>query len=124
MRKALVALLLLTPQTLKAQATSFVFKFNTECIRDSGCEKQEMNLTFFLDDQGQAYMQGNVDLVQVMPLAGDQAFSFVEPLGSGAVQSTSVLADGTAIHSRHTAISGEFVASQWYGHCSSFGGSK
>ncbi|WP_300019182.1 hypothetical protein [uncultured Roseobacter sp.] len=83
-----------------------------------------MELTFFVDEQGKAFMQGNIDLVQVMPLAGDGAVSFVEPAGSGIVQSTSILNDGSAVHSRHTAFLGEFVTSQWHGKCSSFGGNN
>ena len=105
-----------------AQATSFVCNFDTECSQETGCETKDMMLTFFVDEQGKAYMQGNVDLVQVMPLIGDDAISFVEPAGSGIVQSTSVLNDGQAVHSRHTAILGDFVTSQWHGACDVFGG--
>ncbi|GAB5438565.1 MAG: hypothetical protein FalmKO_36900 [Falsiruegeria mediterranea] len=83
-----------------------------------------MDLTFFIDEQGQAFMQGNVDLVQVMPHVGDTAHSFVEPLGTGVVQSTSILQNGAAVHSRHTSIAGEFIVSQWHGQCSAFGGAN
>jgi hypothetical protein len=83
-----------------------------------------MELTFFIDSEGAAFMQGNLDFVQVMPLVGEDAVSFIEPAGSGIVQSTSILDDGTAVHSRHTAFLGEFVTSQWHGTCTSFGGAN
>ncbi|MES0861404.1 hypothetical protein ABLN87_03500 [Ruegeria sp. SCPT10] len=120
----LLTLFLLMPQILSAQVTSFVCNFDVECTPDNGCEEKTMDLIFFLNEQGQAYMQGNANLVQVISLAGDQAYSFVEPAGFGIVQSTSVLRNGTAVHSRHTAIAGEFVVSQWHGKCSTFGGAK
>ncbi|WP_170375371.1 MULTISPECIES: hypothetical protein [Ruegeria] len=116
--KILVAAFLLAPQSLAAQVSSYVCKFDIECSPNEGCQKKEMDLTFFLDGQGKAFMQGNVGLVQVVPVAGTQAFSFVEPLESGVVQSTTVLTDGTAVHSRHTAIMGDFVVAQWHGNCS------
>ncbi|WP_415920597.1 hypothetical protein [Tateyamaria sp. SN6-1] len=108
--------------TAQAQATSFVCNFDTECSQRTGCSTKELSLTFFVDEQGQAYMQGNVDFVQVMPLVGEDAISFVEPAGSGVVQSTSVLNEGQAVHSRHTAFQGEFVTSQWHGQCAMYGG--
>ncbi len=66
-------------------------------------------------------MQGNIDLVKVFPVWGEAAISFIEPVTSGAVQSTSILDDGTAVHSRHTQLFGEFIPSQWFGLCDAFG---
>ncbi len=106
-----------------AQQFSFICDFTTECSRDTRCEEKDMKLTFLFNEKSsEAYMQGNVDLVQVMPLRGDSAISFAEPLGTGAIQTTTILNDGTAIHSRHTIISDEVVPAQWYGHCDRFGG--
>ncbi|TFL16802.1 hypothetical protein [Jannaschia formosa] len=103
---------------------SWVCDFVEECS-DGECSNKEMKLTFFVEDGGQggAYMQGNVGFVQVTSVTGTGAVSFVETVPSGAVQSTTILQDGLAVHSRHTHILGEFILSQWTGACEYFGSS-
>ncbi|UWQ20679.1 hypothetical protein [Jannaschia sp. W003] len=115
--------LLLTAEPALAGPVSYVCEFYEECSRAT-CEQKQMNLTFFIEASGagDAYMQGNVGLVRVFPVAGDSGISFIEPLTAGSVQSTTILTDGAAIHSRHTQLLGEFVPSQWFGTCNFFGG--
>lgn len=79
---------------------------------------EHMDLIFKVDTASQrAYMEGNLGILEVQPHVGDRAFSFVELVDSGAVQSTTITPDGNAIHSRNTVIAGEFVPAQRFGRC-------
>ncbi len=53
------------------------------------------------------------------PLYGQfNVFFVIEKLPTGALQTTTVLKDGSAVHSRHTALSDNQLApSQYYGKC-------
>ncbi|WP_338549061.1 hypothetical protein [Roseovarius phycicola] len=64
-----------------------------------------------------AYMQGNAGFVAVEIFVGESAFSFTEKLSSGAIQTTTVMRDGQAVHSRNTVLFGEIVAAQHFGNC-------
>lgn len=76
------------------------------------------SLQFRLDTvSSDAFVQGNAGLSPVLPVRGDQGTSFLEVLGSGAVQTTTIDSQGNVSHSRHTIIGGELVASQYYGQC-------
>ena len=81
-----------------------------------------MSFTFFIEDTGNAFVQGNLNLIKVIPISGDSALSFVEPLTTGSIQSTTISNNGQAVHSRHTTILGEFAVSQWHGKCTFFEG--
>ena len=48
---------------------------------------------------------------------GDSAFSFMEQVGYGTVQTTTITRDGLAVHSRNTVLLGEIVAAQHFGRC-------
>lgn len=66
-----------------------------------------------------AVMVGNNGVVDLIPLMGSAAWSFTEPLPSGAVQVTVVAAEGQALHSRHSLIGGNtFIPAQAVGRCS------
>jgi hypothetical protein len=78
----------------------------------------ELRLEFVLDlGTGRAFMVGNAGLSPVISCAGTAAVTFVELLSSGAVQTTSIVNSGVAIHSRHTVMSNSFVSSQLNGSC-------
>ncbi len=78
-----------------------------------------MDLSFTLDtDSGIAFMQGNLGLSELDIHVGDEAFSFMERISSGTVQTTTITRDGQAVHSRNTILLGEFVAAQHFGRCS------
>jgi hypothetical protein len=54
---------------------------------------------------------------EVAAVSGPYGISFVEILGTGVVQSTTISKANKAVHSRHTIIAREFVPSQYYGQC-------
>ena len=68
-----------------------------------------------------AVMIGNAGVSSAMnTVDGRYAITFLEPLPTGVVQSTTIIkATGEAVHSRHTYLSLilEFVPSQYYGSC-------
>ena len=101
-----------------AQANSFVCDFVKECSLD-GCRDAAMQLTF-LTVNGEAYMQGNNGLARLGVVGGYDGITFLEALDGGVVQTTTVSATQSVVHSRHTIILGDFVASQWHGTCQTF----
>ena len=82
-------------------------------------EAEPLPLTFRLDTvTRRAIVVGNSGFSDVQMHIGDDAFSFMETLESGAVHTTTITRDGLALHSRNTVIAGEFVPSQSTGRCS------
>lgn len=66
-----------------------------------------------------ATMVGNSGVSDLIPVVGSAAWSFIEPLSTGAVQVTVIAADGQALHSRHSLMIGNrFVPAQAAGRCS------
>ena len=117
---ALTIIFLGLPAETTAKPVSFVCEFET----------QKMTLTFVFDDGAfkstarvaPATMVGNQGTAEVLALPGSVALSFVEPLDTGAVQTTTIkLATGEAIHSRHTLMGfgaeARFIPSQSKGTC-------
>ena len=83
-----------------------------------GVAKEAMPLVFIVDTISQkAFMEGNSGFTEVDFHIGETAFSFMEKLGSGAVQTTTVTNDGLAVHSRNTVLFGELVTAQYLGAC-------
>ena len=81
---------------------------------------KEWTLEFTVDRTSRkAYMVGNAGVAEVHLVAGSLGMTFLEVLGTGAVQSTTVHNDGSAVHSRHTMMShnDEVFPSQAYGTC-------
>ena len=64
-----------------------------------------------------AFLEGNNGLSPVTLLRGGKGLTFVELLQTGALQSTTVALDGSAVHSRHTIIGSQLSPSQYYGSC-------
>lgn len=95
---------------------SFSVMVNRDGIPNSG---KGLTLTFVWDTlTSDAFIQGNNGAANVFPITGERAITFIEVLGSGAIQSTTVNLSGDAVHSRHTLIADKFSASQNYGTCS------
>lgn len=99
-----------------------VLKWNCEFeirIDADGAENELMPLAFTVDTESHlAFMEGNVGVVEVEIFIGDEAFSFIQRITSGSLQTTTILRSGFAVHSRNTVISGELVAAQHFGRCS------
>lgn len=64
-----------------------------------------------------AFIEGNNGLSPVTLIRGQNGLTFLEILSTGAVQSTTISLNGSAVHSRHSIISGDLVPSQYYGEC-------
>jgi hypothetical protein len=102
----------------EADVLAFSCSFSSTCTLDDGCEATEFALNFTVDSQtGFATMIGNVGMVGVTAFVGTEGINFLEQLQNGTTQSTSISRSGGAVHSRHTFISGELAASQFYGVC-------
>ena len=63
-----------------------------------------------------AFLIGNAGVNSVVPVVGTDAVSFLEILNSGAVQTTTIARNGSAVHSRHTLMA-DFIPSQYTGIC-------
>lgn len=87
-------------------------------IDEDGRTNEQMLLIFKIDTISQrGFMEGNAGIVDVNIHIGDSAFSFMEQVGSGTVQTTTITRDGLAVHSRNTVLLGEIVAAQHFGRC-------
>lgn len=89
-----------------------------ERVDADGVAFEAMELEFTVDTaSGNACMVGNIGVVEVDIFVGDDAFTFLERLSSGAIQTTTVLRSGEAVHSRHTILLDQFVVAQHFGRC-------
>ena len=84
-----------------------------------GVSKQDFKLEFLVDDVAEkAVVVGNAGMSDVDLHTGSLGVTFMEKLGGGAVQSTTIANGGASVHSRHTVkLEGKFTASQSYGQC-------
>ena len=84
-----------------------------------GVTKQEFKLEFIADDIAQkSVVVGNAGMSDVDLHTGSSGVTFMEKLGSGVVQTTTIANGGASVHSRHTVDGkGKFIASQSYGQC-------
>lgn len=88
-------------------------------IDDMGRSNEDMFLIFKVGTISErAFMEGNAGIVDVDLHIGDSNFSFMELVGSGSVQTTTITSNGLAVHSRNTVILDEIVAAQHFGNCS------
>jgi hypothetical protein len=81
--------------------------------------KKTFKLQFQADSTtGKAVLVGDRGVEEVLMIPGTFGLSFIERLPTGVLQTTTVLKDGSAVHSRHTALSdNQLVPSQYYGKC-------
>lgn len=113
----LVSLCMAMPLSVQAEVLTWNCSFE-ERVDEDGVAMEKMLLIFKVDTISQkAYMEGNVGIVEVGFFLGDEAFSFVQDVASGAVQTTTITRDGAVVHSRNTVLFGEIVAAQHFGHC-------
>jgi len=88
-----------------------------------GVEKvtKKFSLEFAVDTiSGTAVMIGSIGVENVAVHAGVHAITFMERIGTGIVQTTTVnMRNGETIHSRHSLIGegAKFVPTQYYGKC-------
>ena len=87
----------------------------------TGVREEHMTFKFVVDTfTGKAVLVGNNGVADVEQITGFAAMTFVEPLPTGAVQTTTVASNGASVHSRHTLdpFGGvEFMPTQYYGTC-------
>jgi len=108
---------LLNANTATAEVMTWQCQFEYR-IDENGKAAEAMPLMFKIDTVSQrAFMEGNAGFVDVEIHIGDNAFSFTEKVASGAIQTTTITADGLAVHSRNTVMLGEIVAAQHFGRC-------
>ena len=120
---AVVAIVLILGQmypTANAGSVTITCRYETESSPE-GLKDANMNFKFIVDTvTGKAVLVGNNGVADVTQFTGPAAVTFVEPLPTGAVQTTTVASDGTSVHSRHTLdpFGGvEFMPTQYYGTC-------
>ena len=93
---------------------SFVFV----CTEFGDCGSSDFELNFMIDTvTGEAKTVGNNGFSDVYLVSGYNSISLIEPLPTGAVQTTTIIENGHALHSRHTVIAGTFTNSQYHGSC-------
>lgn len=107
----------LFPFLAAAEVVTYACQFEFR-VDEEGRSEERFPLLFKIDTLShRAVMEGNAGLVDVEIYVGDEAFSFMEKVGSGTVQTTTITRDGLAVHSRNTVILGEIVAAQHFGRC-------
>ena len=110
-----LGLLCAAPAAAEVVTYQCIFEYRIDA---DGRADELMPLEFKIDTLNRrAFMEGNVGIVDVEIHVGESAFSFVERVDSGAIQTTTITADGLAVHSRNTVILGEIVAAQHFGRC-------
>ncbi len=112
----LVGCLCAMPAFATVQRFSCVFKERVSQDMDTAVPEKPLRIEFIVDETGHAFAVGR-NVFPVRSIVGDQGITFLEELSTGAVQSTTILPDGKAAHSRHTILLGEFMPSQYYGTC-------
>ena len=115
---AVVSILLMAdPGKARAEVLTWDCLFEYR-VDEGGRKPEEMRLLFKVDTLSQrALMEGNNGIVDVELHVGDEAFSFIEKVGSGVAQSTTITRNGDAVHSRNTVMLGQFIAAQHFGRC-------
>ena len=101
---------------LPIQHFSCVFEERVSPTTGGVSHTETLRIEFFVDRTGHAFAVGR-NVYPVRVVVGDQGVTYLEELASGAVQSTTIHKNGTAVHSRHTILLGEFIPSQYYGTC-------
>ena len=90
----------------------------TQRASPEGLVKEDFKLEFAFDDiTGKGVIIGNQGVSDVEVHGGSVGVTFMEKLGGGVVQTTTVANDGKSVHSRHTVVGKQMVPSQYYGQC-------
>lgn len=117
---ALIIVVMMSCWTTLATATGhrWTCAYSREASPSGIKSVNDFKLEFTFDDvTGKAMLVGNNGLADVDVHVGNGAISFMEKLGSGAVQNTTISFTGGSVHSRHSLLSGKMIASQYYGQC-------
>ncbi|MEM7491465.1 MAG: hypothetical protein AAF390_20300 [Pseudomonadota bacterium] len=115
--RLLLAFLLCFPVAARAELHTWDCQFDRR-VDEGGVAEEQMRLIFVVDDtSNRISMTGNAGTIAVELHVGENVLSFVERVPSGAVHSTTISSDGSAVHSRNTVILGRFVAAQHFGQC-------
>ena len=124
MRGVVLATCMLVAMNAAAEAESTKTVQRFVCVFDEHVSAETtvfsrtdpLHLQFIVRGDGSAYAVGR----NVYPAEwrlGYSGVTFLEVLKTGAVQTTTIDHQGKAVHSRHTILFGEIVASQYYGTC-------
>jgi hypothetical protein len=120
----LCALLVLAlPHTTHAEAVDFACRFDRSVkVLENRAPSPITPFSFNIiydTVTGDAFIRGNMGAAQAYLIStGSDGFTFIEPVPSGVAQTTTILLDGRAVHSRHTVLGpGDFQPSQWTGRC-------
>ena len=117
--RLIIALSYLISSSLLASEIQFDCDYKKYSDKNGLQKSKGFELTFILDTKSnKAYMLGNLGSVGVTFLKRpDNGLNFFEITQSGNAMLTTILSNGSSVHSRHTAILNEFVTSQYYGAC-------
>ncbi|MBT3765642.1 MAG: hypothetical protein HOF84_07275 [Rhodospirillales bacterium] len=82
-------------------------------------DAKDFKLEFILETaSGKGMIIGNQGFSKVYVINGPFAITFIEPLKTGAAQTTTITRNRMAVHSRNTAMNEtELIPSQYYGSC-------
>lgn len=120
----MTSLVVIWPNWVVAQTLEFTCEFDryVEVAKDWAPSSTFFAFTLMLDtNTGDAFIKGNAGLARVLVHSGSSGLTFIEPVPSGAVHTTTInLADNRAVHSRNTIVGGtNFAPSQYFGSCRS-----
>ncbi|WP_200762480.1 hypothetical protein [Nitrosophilus alvini] len=95
-------------------------RFSKYATEDGLHKAENFYLKFKVDIQtGKSYQEGNNGLSDVILVYNEieKSVTFIEVTSWKNVMTTTIIANGKAVHSRHTAMLGKIVPSQYYGEC-------
>lgn len=90
-----------------------------QCELRERTTREPRRLEFTVDvNSGDAFVVENNGLAKVIAHVGECGVTFLEPLPTGAVQTTTIAKAGAALHSRHSILpNDEFMPAQYEGFC-------
>ena len=120
MHKFLFIILFIFPIPTIAQTISYECTYPSYSDESGNHAATNPLIVRFLVDNAdkKAYVLGNNGSSEVAALRGPMGnVSFVELTDAGNVISTTIMSDGTSVHSRNSVVFSDLVASQYYGKC-------
>jgi hypothetical protein len=118
--KICAAILVLIASSSHSWAASYLYSCDFPRSSDERGKQspEKFSMRFAHDDiTGEAMVIGNNGVEKVHVVTGAYGISFLEVLGTGAVQTTTIARSGKASHSRHTMMGADIMPSQYYGTC-------
>lgn len=102
-----------------ALADSFTFDcLYTDFSNEAGRTKIHWKMSFTMDTATtESYVTSNLGRNEVLPMTGEDGLTFIDQSDKGSIYTTSMILNGSSVHSRHSIIDGELIASQYYGTC-------